>query len=204
MRAHHVLRWMAGGALAVSMLAAVSASAQGRQGDPQRGKDKKPVAPARAQVGGGYIPARGPARTPPSNARKSGPPTRGAPQPVQRTADVPGRPVAPHVDVNSGRWVGRDAGSNDPHFHLAHPWQNGRFTAGMGSQYVWRMRGGTQDRFDVGGYYFQVAAIDDVYATDWLWNSDDIVIYSDPDHVGWYLGYNVRLGTYVHVMYLGN
>ena len=243
MRTRYLSLFVAGGILTAIVIAPAPTSAQGSGGDPQRGRQTKaapaarpqaPQAPqGRPQVGGGHIPARGPARTPPSAApRQASPPARGAAQPeqrtqqpqqqpqqraqqpqaqpqqraqqpVQRTADQPGHPVAPHVDATNDRWVGHDAGPADPNLHLDHPWQHGRFTAEIGAQHVWRMQGGGRARFNIGGFYFQVAPYEYGYTDGWLWDNDDIVLYLDPDHDGWYLAYDVRLGTYVHVQYLG-
>jgi hypothetical protein len=99
--------------------------------------------------------------------------------------------------------VGHDVPRNDPRLRLDHPWQHGRFSGAIGAQQVWRIRGGARDRFELDGFYFRVAPYEYDYVNDWLWDSDDVVLYLDPDHDGWYLGYNVRLGTYVHIEYLG-
>jgi hypothetical protein len=116
--------------------------------------------------------------------------------------DKAGHPNAPHVHSN-GKWVGHDSGPNDPHYHVDHPWAHGHFTAGFGPKHVWRIEGGNRERFWFGGFAFSIFPVDYGFCDDWNWGTDQIVVYEDPDHDGLYLAYNVRLGTYCHVEYLG-
>ena len=169
--------------------------------------------------GGHYIPQHGPEKTHTQAHAES--PRQGYGQPHGATSqqehgqfhgeqsvqsrnyrDAEGHPNVPHVHDN-GRWVGHDSGPGDARYHLDHPWEHGHFTAGFGPRHVWHLGGGSRERFGFSGFFFGVAPEEYDYCNDWDWNNDQVVIYDDPDHVGWNLAFNVRLGTYIHVRFLG-
>ena len=184
--------------LGLTVLICIAAFAQekGRGGEPHGGHP--------AEIGGGHIPAHGPA---PAPAARPTPPARGhenAAVPENHIrVDQKGHPDLPHVHAKNDEWVGHNTGPNDPHYHLDHPWAHGRFSGGFGPQHVFVLAGGNRERFWFGNFYWDVAPFDYSIVADWNWNGDQIVIYEDPDHPGWYLAYNPRLGTYAHVEYLG-
>jgi hypothetical protein len=170
-----------------------------KRGEQGRGESRNEQAHGERGVGNGHIPSRGPAA-----ARAEAPAKAAQPESARRTfRDQPAHPEAPHVHAENDSWVGHNTGRNDPHYHLDRPWEHGHFPGAMGANHIFRLHGGDRRRFSFDGFFFQVAPYDYDFVNDWLWDSDDIVLYPDPDHDGWYLAYNVRLGTYVHIEYLG-
>ena len=151
--------------------------------------------------GGGPIPGHGPAPARASPAARAQPDGSATENPSR--VDKQGHPDVPHVDARNDRWVGRDGGANDAHYHLAQPWAHGHFSGGFGPQHVFNLAGGNRERLRFGNYYWNIAPFDCNIVADSKWTGDQIVIYEDPDHIGWYPEYNPRFGTCDHVEYPG-
>ena len=173
-------------------------------------QDKQP-----AVVGGGYIPSHGPAPASPCAPAQASTPSAFTVNNFM-AVDEKGHPNVPHVDARNDKWVGDDTCANDPHYHLDRPWAHGRFTGGFGPHQVFVLSfdklppgvaewlAGGLDRVSFADSYWNVAAYN-LYniAGRWKWNGDQVVVYQDPVHVGWYLAYSPQSGTYAHVEYLG-
>jgi hypothetical protein len=215
------MKRVAGLSIVLLLVALASGYAQERGRGEEKGRGEQGQGRGREQggrgFGGGYIPPKGPPpaqRAPEQRAQQPRPPEPRAPvqqpprvpeqrpQPQTQFRDAPGHPAAPHVE-HDGRWVGHDGESNDRRFYVQRPFEHGRFTGGFGPGHVFRLQGGNRERFWFNNSYFSVAPFDYPFVADWYWDSDPIVIYEDPDHPGWYVAYNSRTGTYVHVTYLG-
>jgi len=108
----------------------------------------------------------------------------------------------PRVRIDNSKLV-NTTGRRDMRYGVERPWATGHFPAALGPRHPWRLRGGGLHRFNLAGYFFEVAPYDYADCGDWWWDRDDIILYLDTDHDGYYLAYNVRLGTYCHVLFLG-
>ena len=128
-------------------------------------------------VGGGHIPAHGP---PPARGHAAPQDRRGEAEPARGNfQDREGHPSAPHVHGERDQWIGHTTGRGDPHYRLDHPWEHGHFAGARGPHHVWRLHGGGRDRFEFGGFFWTVATFDYGYCDDWMWDSDDVVIYDE-------------------------
>jgi hypothetical protein len=115
----------------------------------------------------------------------------------------PNHPAATVPYVRNDQWYGH-AAVDDPRLRLAQPFQNGRFAL-TGPSHIYAL-----NRVDLGarriwlpGGQFEIADYDWDVTAPWCWTCDQFVVYADPDHAGWYLVYDVRMGEYVHAQFLG-
>lgn len=191
MRTHVRLATTLGTALAVGILYGSPALAQQRDDQHRDGQRHEEHARPRANEG----------RIPPAPQRQTDR-DRGRGRQPER---LPNGRINDRPHVDHDQWFGHED-RDDARFRVARPFSEGRFDR-VGPSYRYDI-----ERFDARAHRFwiagrggfEVAAWDWPLTTDWCWNcGDDYVVYNDPDHVGWYLVYNIHTGVYVHAQFVG-
>jgi hypothetical protein len=184
------MKKLVGPFLGTVLILSVAAFAQ------QRGQQQRSAPPQRGNRpvyhgNGGHIPPPPPARP------------QGSARPEYHTYQNGRVDQRPHVDNN--RWWGHED-RDDNRFHLDRPFEHGRFRD-FGPDHRFRFARVDRDRhrfWFAGGFGFEIFPADWEFAEDWCWTCpDDIVVYEDPDHPGWYIIYNTETGVYVHAQYIG-
>lgn len=105
--------------------------------------------------------------------------------------------------VRNNNWYGH-AAPYDARFRLSQPFQYGRFALpGPSHIYTTSRVDAAARRIWLPGGQFEIADFDWATTAPWCWPCDQFVVYPDPDHAGWYLVYDVRMGEYVHAQFLG-
>ena len=129
-----------------------------------------------------------------------------AAEPAPLTTIRPAIPKRPTFTPKATAGVGqRLPGRNDNNYHLDHPWAHGHFGRNRTQPHLPHGRSSRHsDRFWFGGFFMLRALrlrLHQRLAVER--HRDDIVIYDDPDHPGWYFAYNTHLGTYAHIVVPG-
>ena len=170
---------------------------------PQRREARPRREPQRRQA----VPRREPQRRAPARARNDDPryPRSGARNGRYERDRAWDRDRTRYAD-RDGIWRRfRDRDRDDGRYRLARPFEHGRFGY-LGPRYrypVVRIEIGSRRVWLGGGFAFEIASWDWPYAEPWCWQCDQFAIYVDPYHPGWYLLWDLRLGRYVHVRYMG-
>lgn len=92
---------------------------------------------------------------------------------------------------------------DDDHIERGHFYPHGRFVSSRQKFVFVSVNYGTRRVILDDHSTWVVAPYDIDRCRDWRWDRDDVRVYDDDIHPGWYVLFNARLGQHIHVEYFG-